>query len=69
MATQEHVDLGGTTPPNEPCAQVGSREYDYHERARTESKAFIALLVNRLSATTEKLGRMQADGGLQLVEK
>jgi len=41
---QEYVDLGGTTPPDESCAQVGSREYDYHERARHEARAYIALL-------------------------
>lgn len=38
---QDHVDLGGTTPPMESCAQVGSREYDYHDRARKEARAFI----------------------------
>ena len=41
---QEHVDLGGTTPPDESCAQVGSREYDYYERARREARAYIGLL-------------------------
>jgi hypothetical protein len=38
------VDLGGTTPPEESCAQVGSREYDYHDRARKEAKALIGQL-------------------------
>jgi hypothetical protein len=40
----EHVDLGGTTPPEESCAQVGSRQYDYHDRARREARAYIGLL-------------------------
>src|SRR5580704_4234816 len=38
------VDLGVTTPPEEECAQVGSREYDYYDRARREAKALIAQL-------------------------
>jgi hypothetical protein len=41
---REHVDLGGTTPPDEICAQVGSREYDYVERARREARAYIGQL-------------------------
>jgi hypothetical protein len=41
---QEHVDLGGTTPPEESCAQVGSREHDYYDRARREARAYIGLL-------------------------
>ena len=41
---EEHVDLGGTTPPEESCAQVGSREYDYLDRARGEARAYIGLL-------------------------
>ena len=41
---QEHVDLGGTTPPEESCAQVGSRQYDYYDRARREARAYIGLL-------------------------
>ena len=41
---QEHVDLGGTTPPMESCAQVGSREYDYYDRARREARAYIGQL-------------------------
>jgi hypothetical protein len=41
---REHVDLGGTTPPNESCAQVGSREYDYYDRARKEARAYIGQL-------------------------
>ena len=41
---QEHLDLGGTTPPEESCAQVGSREYDYGDRARREARAYIGLL-------------------------
>ena len=44
---QEHVDLGGTTPPEESCAQVGSREYDYYDRARREARAYIGLLRRR----------------------
>ena len=35
------VDLGGTTPPMESCAQVGSRKYDYYDRARQEARAYI----------------------------
>jgi hypothetical protein len=30
------IDLGVTTPPNEECARVGSRTYDYCDRARKE---------------------------------
>ena len=41
---QELVDLGGTTPSGESCAQVGSREYDYLDRARREARAYIGLL-------------------------
>jgi hypothetical protein len=41
---REHVDLGGTTPPDEACAQVGSRAYDYAERARREARAYIGQL-------------------------
>ena len=41
---QEHVDLGGTTPPMESCAQVGSRGYDYYDRARREARAYVGLL-------------------------
>lgn len=37
----QFIDLGGTTPPMESCAQVGSREYDYRERAMKEAKAYI----------------------------
>src|SRR5581483_6335620 len=37
----DFVDLGGTTPPMEACAQVGSREYDYSDRARKEARAYI----------------------------
>src|SRR2546429_4004133 len=38
---QEYIDLGATTPPMEDCAQVGSREYDYYDRARKEARAYI----------------------------
>jgi hypothetical protein len=41
---QEHVDLGGTTPPYESCAQVGSREYDYYDRAWREARAYMGQL-------------------------
>src|SRR5436190_21898951 len=41
---REFVDLGVTTPYLEDCAQVGSREYDYYERARREARAYIAQL-------------------------
>lgn len=41
---RDFIDLGGTTPPEESCAQVGSREYDYHEQARKEAKAYMNLL-------------------------
>jgi hypothetical protein len=40
----DYIDLGVTTPPMEQCAQVGSREYDYYDRARKEAKALIAQL-------------------------
>jgi hypothetical protein len=41
---RDFVDLGVTTPPEESCAQVGSREYDYYDRARKEAKALIGQL-------------------------
>lgn len=41
---RELVDLGVTTPPMEDCAQVGSRDYDYLDRARREAKALIGLI-------------------------
>ncbi|MBA3753783.1 MAG: hypothetical protein H0X01_06550 [Nitrospira sp.] len=41
---REHVDLGATTPPEESCAQVGSRDYDYLTRARQEARAYIGQL-------------------------
>jgi hypothetical protein len=47
---RDFVDLGGTTPPEEQCAQVGSREYDYHDRARKEAKALIGQLRRMLGA-------------------
>lgn len=42
--SSEFIDLGGTTPPLEDCAQVGSRNYDYHIRARAEARALMGLL-------------------------
>jgi hypothetical protein len=39
-----YIDLGNTTPPEEDCAQVGSRQYDYYDRARREARAYIAML-------------------------
>ena len=44
MNAQEYVDLGATTPPEESCAQIGSREYDYLDRARREARAYIGQL-------------------------
>jgi len=44
---RESIDLGVTTPPNEECAQVGSRDYDYHTHARKEGRA----LINQLRRT------------------
>jgi hypothetical protein len=41
---RELLDLGVTTPPMENCAQVGSREYDYLDRARKEAKALISMI-------------------------
>lgn len=41
---QEHIDLGGTTPPEETCAQVGSRDHEYHDQARKEARAYVSLL-------------------------
>jgi len=38
---RDFIDLGITTPPEEDCAQVGSKSYDYYERARREARAFI----------------------------
>lgn len=38
------IDFGGTTPPMEGCAQVGSRDYDYGERARAEARVLIHLI-------------------------
>lgn len=44
----DFVDLGGTTPPDESCAQVGSREYDCHDRARKERNVKRRSLSRRL---------------------
>ncbi len=41
---RDFVDLGGTTPPMEDCAQVGSKSYDYYDRARREAKALMGQL-------------------------
>lgn len=41
---RELVDLGVTAPAMEDCAQVGSREYDYLDRARREAKTLIGLI-------------------------
>jgi hypothetical protein len=41
---RDFIDLGATTPPMEDCAQVGSRSYDYYDRARQEARAFILQL-------------------------
>ena len=41
---RDFIDFGGTTPPDEDCAQVGSREYDYANRAKREARAYIRLL-------------------------
>jgi len=41
---RDFLDLGVTTPYLEECAQVGSRDYDYHERARREARAYIGQL-------------------------
>ena len=35
------VDLGVTAPAMEDCAQVGSKSYDYYQRARREGRALI----------------------------
>ncbi len=40
----DYIDLGSTTPPDESCAQVGSRRYDYYDLARREARVYIALL-------------------------
>ena len=42
------VDLGVTAPPMEDCAQVGSKVYDYYDRARREAKALISQLRRKL---------------------
>ena len=42
------VDLGVTAPPMEDCAQVGSKAYDYYDRARREAKALINQLRRKL---------------------
>jgi hypothetical protein len=44
LVMSDLVDLGSTTPPMESCAQVGSREYDYYDRARKEARAYIGQL-------------------------
>lgn len=41
---RDYVDTGITTPPAEECAQIGSKEYDYRTRARTEARAYIGQL-------------------------
>jgi hypothetical protein len=38
---RDFVDLGVTTPSEETCAQLGSTEYDYYDRARREARALI----------------------------
>jgi hypothetical protein len=38
---REWLDLGTTTPPMEECAQVGSKSYDYYDRARKEARAYM----------------------------
>jgi hypothetical protein len=38
---RDSIDLGVTTPPNEECAQVGSKTYDYYTHARKEGRALI----------------------------
>src|SRR2546430_1549101 len=38
---RDFVDLGATTPPMEDCAQVGSKSYDYYDRARREARAYM----------------------------
>jgi hypothetical protein len=50
---KDFVDLGGTTPPMEECAQVGSREYDYYDRARKECRAYINQLRRVVGAEPE----------------
>jgi hypothetical protein len=56
---REFVDLGVTTPPNEECAQVGSKTYDYPTHARKEGRA----LINQLRRV---LGPEPPRAGLQL---
>ena len=41
---RELMDLGVTTPALEDCAQVGSRAYDYLDRARKEARVLIDLI-------------------------
>jgi hypothetical protein len=36
---QDCIDLGGA-PSHEDCAQVGSRDYDYADRAKRECRAY-----------------------------
>ncbi len=38
----------GSTPPDEDCAQVGSKQYDYESRSREECKQYIHALHKKL---------------------
>ena len=41
---RDHMSIG-STPPDEDCAQVGSRDYDYRKRAIAEVKRYRDLIV------------------------
>jgi hypothetical protein len=50
---RDFVDLGITAPAMEDCAQVGSKSYDYYDRARKEAKALIAQLRRQVGAESD----------------
>jgi hypothetical protein len=50
---RDFVDLGATTPPMEDCAQVGSKSYDYYQRAHREARAYMHQLRRLLGPEPE----------------
>jgi len=48
----QYVEIGGA-PAGEQCAQLGSRDYNYSERAHLECDAFIAQLKRQFGPPPE----------------
>ncbi len=67
---REFIDLGVTTPSDEDCAQLGSKSYDYYERARRKARALInqlrRLLGSEPSAAQLGMKSHQHDFGMYL---